>query len=309
MSDGFDIVVLGSLHLDIMVTAPRQPRPGETLTGSAWSRKPGGKGGNQAVEAARHGAAVAMVGRVGADEFGRHLLEHLAGAGVDARAVSVTDGTGSGMSVALVDATGDYAAVIVSGANTSLAASDLAAAQVLLPGARLLLLQNEVPEDINLAAAAGARRAGVPVLLNAAPARPIPTPLRDVLDILVVNAVEAEQLGAQPVAGLEGAVEAAGHLLELAPAVIVTVGGAGLAVAGRAGERFALPAHAVAIASTHGAGDALVGALAARLAAGDALAEAAAYANAAAALAVATPPGQPRPAVRELLQAAPDGAR
>lgn len=309
MSASFDIVVLGSLHLDIMVTAPRQPRPGETLTGTAWSRKPGGKGGNQAVEAARHGAAVAMIGRVGADEFGRHLLGHLADAGVDTRAVSATDAAGSGMSVAVVDESGDYAAVIVSGVNACLGAADLAAAQALLPGARLLLLQNEVPVDVNLAAAAAARRAGARVVLNAAPARPIPGPLRELLDVLVVNAVEAEQLGARPAPGLEAAAEAARHLLELAPVVIVTAGGAGLAVAGRDGEGFALPAQAVAVAGTHGAGDALVGALAARLAAGDALAEAAAYANAAAALAVATPPGQPRPAVRELLQAAPDGAR
>lgn len=301
MSGTFDIVVLGSLHLDIIVTAPRQPRPGETLIGSAWNRKPGGKGGNQAVEAARHGAAAAMVGRVGADDFGRHLLDHLVGAGVDTRAVSRTVGASSGMSVALVDGTGDYAAVVVSGANTSLGATDLAAAQAVLPSARLFLLQNEIPEDINLGGAAAARRAGARVLLNAAPARPIPGRLRDLLDILVVNALEAEQLGARPVSGLDGAAEAAGQLLELAPIVIVTAGGAGLAVAERAGEGFTLPAHAVAVAGTHGAGDALVGAFAARLAAGDALAEAAGYANAAAALAVATPPGQPRPAVRDLL--------
>src|SRR5438105_10153628 len=98
------VVVLGSLHLDIMVHAPDRPKKGETLPGSAWAYKAGGKGGNQAVAAAQFGAVASMIGRVGDDDFGRRLLSHLREAGVDARRVRIDPGAGSGMSVAIVDA-------------------------------------------------------------------------------------------------------------------------------------------------------------------------------------------------------------
>src|SRR5690348_16411985 len=154
-----------------------------------------------------------MVGRVGEDEFGRRLLDHLATAGVDASAVLPTAGVGSGMSVAIVEGGGDYAAVIVSGANLRLGEDDLAAAAPLLAGARLLLLQNEIPEAANLAAAHACGRARV--LLNAAPTRPLPPELCRRLDLLVANAIEAEQLAGSPIAAL-----AARRLLDLAPAAI-----------------------------------------------------------------------------------------
>ena len=289
------VVVVGSLHLDIMVRTPRQPRQGETVAGTAWDLKPGGKGGNQAVEAARHGAAVAMVGRVGADDFGRRLVQNLAAAAVDAQAVLTVPECGTGMSVALVDETGDYGAVIVSGASADLGPADLERAAPLLREARLLLLQNEIPEEVNLGAATLAKRSGVTVLLNAAPARSIPKALSDVLDILVVNAIEAEQLTSCPVVGLDAAAEAAVLLLEVTPAAIVTAGAAGVAIANRDGLRFVLPGHPVAVAGTHGAGDVFIGAFATRLAAGDRLRTAASYANAAAALTVGTPADLPRP--------------
>src|SRR4051794_25815820 len=120
-ADGFEaagttakVVVLGSLHLDIMVHAPDRPKKGETLPGSAWGYKAGGKGGNQAVAAAQFGARASMVGRVGNDDFGRRLLHYLKDAGVDAEHVRTDPEAGSGMSVAIIDAEGDYGAVIVS---------------------------------------------------------------------------------------------------------------------------------------------------------------------------------------------------
>src|SRR3954451_14540603 len=119
------IVVVGSLHYDIMVDAPDRPRKGETVAGHAWRPKFGGKGGNQAVAAARAGAKVRMAGAVGDDEFGRFLLGALGG-GVDASRVARLSGTGSGMSVAISDASGDYGAVIVSGANLLVDPSALA---------------------------------------------------------------------------------------------------------------------------------------------------------------------------------------
>lgn len=282
-----DVVVLGSLHLDVVVEAPRLPRPGETLPGTGMTLACGGKGGNQAVAAAQHGARVAMIGRVGRDDFGRRLRGNLQDVGLDVSQVRETD-AGSGTSVAITDPAGEYGAVIVSGANLHLGGADVAAAGSLIDGARVLLLQNEVPDAANVPAARRAAAAGALVVLNAAPARALPDDLVASLGILVVNAVEAEMLGAGKVATLGDAARAARALADRAKAAIVTAGGAGVAVqAGRNG--FALPAHRVSVAGTHGAGDAFVGALAARLARGEDLAAAARYANAAAALVVATP--------------------
>jgi sugar/nucleoside kinase (ribokinase family) len=173
-----DVVVFGSLHLDIMVQAPGRPRLGETMVGQAWSMRAGGKGGNQAVEAARHGARTAMVGAVGADDFGTRLIAHLRDHGVDTQAVRIVPGAGSGMSVALVEPAGDYGAVIVSGVNLSLGGDDVALAAALTGGARWLLLQNEVPEAANIAAAEAAHRGGARVMLNAAPMRELPLLMR-----------------------------------------------------------------------------------------------------------------------------------
>jgi ribokinase len=283
----FDVVVLGSLHLDVMVRAPRLPRPGETVPGEGWGLKCGGKGGNQAIEAARQGARTAMAGRVGDDDFGRRLLANLVERGVDAGAVRVDPASGSGVSVA-VEAQGDYGAVIVSGVNLRLDAGDVVAAVERLRPRGVLLLQNEVPDPVNEAAAAAAVGRGARVVLNAAPARPLPGRLGAQVDVLLVNAVEAEMLGAPPVRDLDSARAAARALAVLNRVAIVTAGGAGYAVAGR-GRAWDGPAHKIEVASAHGAGDAFAGALAARLAAGDGLPEAYAYANAAAAVLVRTP--------------------
>ncbi len=113
----FDVIVCGSLHLDIMVYSPSLPRPDETVPGTRWGQQCGGKGGNQAVMSARAGARTAMIGRIGADDFGTRLIENLKAAGVDASAVLVDPTEGSGMSAAIVLDDGDYGAVIVSGAN------------------------------------------------------------------------------------------------------------------------------------------------------------------------------------------------
>lgn len=276
------VFVCGSLHLDVIVAAPHLPRLDETVTGSAVSYAFGGKGGNQAVAAARMGAQVAMAGRVGADGFGERLLEGLRASGVDAAQVIRDDGA-SGMSVAIVDGSGSYGAVIVSAANLR-----IDPARVHLPqGARVLLLQNEVPEAVNLAVAGQARAAGVMVVLNAAPARAMPAALLGLTDLLVVNRVEAADLAGADLAP-EGAVRA---LAALGPRqVCLTLGAAGLVLWD--GTARALPAHAVRVVSTHGAGDSFIGAMAARLDAGATLAEAAAFGQAAAALHVATPVAQ-----------------
>jgi ribokinase len=284
----FDVVVLGSLHMDIIVSAPDRPRRGETLAGHAWSLRPGGKGGNQAVEAAAADVRTAMIGAVGDDQFGHPVLENLRASGVDTSNVAIRRDAGSGMSVAIIDAGGDYGAVIVSGVNLLLGAAEVDAADALFHGARWLLLQQEVPDAANLAAVAKARRHGLKTIVNAAPSRPFPEPLKGTIDVLVVNEIEAEAMVAVAVDSLSHASAAAKRLLEFAETSIVTAGPAGAALASRSGPAAEIAGHPVHVVSTHGAGDCFVGALAASLAGGADLAEAARYANATAALRVSS---------------------
>jgi len=281
------VVVVGSLHYDIMVDAPDRPRKGETVTGYSWRPKFGGKGGNQAVAAAKAGAKARMAGAVGTDELGRFLLEALSAGGVDASRVQHLPNTASGMSVAISDAGGDYGAVIVSGANLLVDAAAFTEPS-LWQDARALILQNEMPDAINVSAARAARTAGATVCLNAAPYRPLSEELAALIDLLVVNAIEAEELGGIAVTDLAAAAAAAEVLARDFPSVVVTAGGDGVAGMRRGEEPVVLPALPVTLVSTHGAGDAFVGALVTALAAGHPFAECLRSANAAAATHVST---------------------
>jgi ribokinase len=281
------VVVAGSLHYDIMVDAPDRPRKGETVTGRSWSPKFGGKGGNQAAAARSQGVATAMVGAVGADDFGVALLAGLDRAGVDRSAVATLTNVRSGMSVAIFDDEGDYGAVIVSGSNLSIDPNQ--ASDALLRSAKVLILQNEIPEAINEDVARRARAFGVRTILNAAPARPFETALPGFIDILVVNAIEAEMLGTLPVHSLADAERAAEILTSRFASVVVTAGGDGVAFQDDMGNRVSLPSVPVEVKSTHGAGDMFVGTLAAKLASGDEIRDALKAANQQAARLVATP--------------------
>lgn len=282
------ILVVGSLHYDIMVECSTLPRKDETAIGSRWYPKFGGKGGNQAVSCARQGAPSRMVGAVGQDDFGRFLLDELARTGVDCRFVAQVAGVGSGMSVAIMDAAGDYAATIVSGANLRIAPESLTDPAI-WDGVAILVLQNEIPEAVNLAAAQEASRRGIPTLLNAAPCRDLSDALKALVDLLVVNAVEAEMMGSDPVCCLRSAADAARKLAAQFEAVVVTAGGLGLAMWTAQDGTFQLPAEQVQVVSSHGAGDAFIGALACSLAAGNGLRQSCQTAAHAAALHVASP--------------------
>lgn len=286
------VAVLGSLHLDIMVHAHDRPRKGETLPGSAWMYKAGGKGGNQAVAAAQFGAQASMIGRVGDDDFGRRLLSHLQSAQVDTKHVRIDPGASSGMSVAIIDAEGDYGAVIVSGANLRIGDEDIREALDVLQRASVLVLQNEIPDAANVLAAEAAKRHGARVVLNAAPTRPLDPLLAQNVDVLVVNAVEAEMMCGVTVSSLKAAGDAAVRLSKQVNNVIVTAGGLGLALAEDGQPLQVDAAHPVSLVDTHGAGDAFIGALVARLVGGSSLREATRFANAAAALFVSTPADQ-----------------
>ena len=281
------VIVVGSLHYDITVDAPGRPRKGETVTGRSWAPKFGGKGGNQAVAASRQGVSTAMVGAVGKDSFGEALLASLDRAKVDRRGVAVFEGFGSGMSVAIFDDEGDYGAVIVSGSNLAITPDQ--ASEDLLSHGKVLVLQNEIPELVNEAVARRARERGLMIIINAAPARAFATDLPHLIDVLVVNAIEAEMLGGGRVSSLETAARAAAALALRFKAAIVTAGGDGVAFCGAGGQRAVLPGLKVTVASTHGAGDTFVGTLAARLALGETMSVALAVANQEAAKLVATP--------------------
>lgn len=222
------VVVFGSLHYDIIVKGPHRPRKGETVTGSAWYPKCGGKGGNQAVSAARHGVKSAMIGAVADDSFGHALKANLDAHGVDVRSVRTVAGEGSGMSVAIFDAEGDYGAVIVSGSNLALTEEDVSAAAGLFRSDSILVLQNEVPDAANVLAAQAMKKAGGRVVHNAAPARLPSADLTALVDVVVVNAVEAEALAeVQEVNSLDTALAAARILAGHYPTAVVTAGGDG----------------------------------------------------------------------------------
>jgi ribokinase len=268
------VVVVGSINADLVVTVARLPRPGVTVTGGTFARHGGGKGANQAVAAARLGASVAMVGAVGADDLGAEALRQLAGEGIDVSAVARLDAP-TGVAAIVVDEAGENQIAVASGANAELGGEAVEAALArLLGGARgVVLLGHEVPEAAVLAGVRAARAAGWITVLNPAPARPLPDDLDGV--ILTPNAGEARELGGT------GDVEAAAGALAArtgAP-VLVTLGAEGALLDG---ER--LPVAAVEVVDTTGAGDTVNGALAAELAAGRPLRDAAAFALAAAAL-------------------------
>ncbi len=202
------IVVAGSLHYDIMLDAHHRPEKGETVMGSGCTYKFGGKGGNQAISAARAGAAVAFIGAVGADAQGQFLLQTLRDAGVDTGSVVEISGIPSGMSVAISDADGDYGAVVVSNANQCIPAG-LFQQKSVWQDAGMLVLQNEVPETINLCAAMEAKKRDIPVCINAAPARELSSELENCISLLVVNGVEARDMSGITVSDLSSALRAA----------------------------------------------------------------------------------------------------
>ena len=224
-----------------------------------------------------------MLGAVGDDDFGRFLRAALLAGGVEDALVRTVPG-GSGMSVAISDASGDYAATIVSGANLAIDPADLDRLE--WRPVAVLVLQSEIPEAVNIAAACHARAHGIPVVLNAAPARALSAEFSALIDILVVNAVEAEMFGTPPVTDLASAGIAARALGQKHPGVVVTAGGAGLAWV-QGADAGVVAAEKIKVVSTHGAGDCFTGSLAAALARGGRLAEACDQASHAAALHVA----------------------
>jgi ribokinase len=286
------VVVVGSVNIDLVVTAPTLPRPGETVLGNHFTQVPGGKGANQAIAACRAGASVRLVGAIGSDGYGVTLRARLTSSTVDTSLLRVVYGA-SGVALVVVDASGENAIVVAPGANaalTALSEPDLAA----IAAADVLLLQLEIPLATVTAAAVAARQAGVRVLLNAAPARPLSTELESVVDLLVVNQVEGAALaGIRPV-GVDAVPEPADAdpwtlveaLVERFSRVVLTRGAAGAWYGSQGGDLVHVPAPVVDAVDTTAAGDAFTAALAVGWGEGRELVDAVRWASAAGAVAV-----------------------
>jgi ribokinase len=280
------IVVLGSVNIDMVLRCPQLPRPGQTVLGDDFRTLPGGKGANQAVAAARLDAQVSLIACVGDDDFGRAARVLFELNRVDTLHLHSVAGASTGVAMILVEASGQNCITLASGANALLSVAQVEAAAPLIGAAALLVCQLETPLHVVSHAIAIAHAAGVPVLLNPAPAQALPPELLARVDVLVPNESEAAQLVGLPADAVLDPAAAASALRQLGPrTVIITLGAGGVQVAD--GEHnLRLPAPVVDALDTTGAGDTFVGAYAAAVCRGAGLLDAVAYAQRAAALSV-----------------------
>ena len=284
------IAVVGACNIDLISYVPRMPALGETLHGTRFQMGFGGKGANQAVMAAKLGAAVTMISKVGRDVFGENTLKNFEKLGISTRHVHVTDQAFSGVAPIAVDAEGRNSIVIVTGANDLLTAEEVEAARGEIAASDVLVCQLEVPLAVSLAALRLARQEGVRTIFNPAPARPeLPPEIYTLSDILCPNESETEMLTGMPVSSLAECESAARELLRRgAGTVILTLGERGsMVVTPQSAEH--VPVQKVRAVDSTGAGDAYVGSLAYFLAAGLPLAEAARQAGAVATRSVLKP--------------------
>ena len=277
------ILVVGSLHLDVIVHSSRLPKPDETLLGDKVSYRFGGKGGNQALAAAKIDVQVFMAGRIGTDNFGKQIYDTLSNQNINLDGLKMVD-EATGMSVALIGSDGIYSAVVVSGVNQTIDLSEIAVPDDLT----VLVLQNEINTDANFEIVKTVPKSTF-VILNAAPAL---TPNKDFferIDLLIVNQLEANMLlNEEP--SIFNNLDALRKLQNLGPKeVIITMGADGYTGISKNGEIFSEPGIKVEVLSTHGAGDSFVGTLAAFICKGEPINIAAQYAQASSALHVKTP--------------------
>ncbi len=304
------ITVMGSFITDLVFRTGRLPAWGQTLFGSAFQLGPGGKGSNQAVAAARLGARVAFISKLGRDAFAELARRTWAAEGIDATFVcESTDGPTGAATIAVSEETGDNAIVVVPGSGLQLTSAEVERASSAIEGAAVFLTQLETPVDTVRHALAAARRLGIRTILNPAPAVPLPDDVLPLCDYLTPNESETEALVGNRVAGVGDAERAAGLLLARgAGAVVVTLGARGALVKSAAVTAHVPAFDAGPVVDTTGAGDAFNGGLAVALAEGRDLAAAARFACAAAAISVTrhgTAPAMPRRAEVEALLSRP----
>jgi ribokinase len=289
------VTVVGSLNMDLVARAPRLPHPGETLAGRTFAQVAGGKGGNQAVAAARLGAQVSMLGCVGADGNGAQLRAGLEAEGIDCAALE-TGQAATGVALIIVDDASQNAIVIVAGSNGEVTPATIARHEAALAAAEVVICQLETPPDSVRAALAMARRLGKTVILNPAPATgPLPADWLPLIDYLIPNELEAAALTGLPVDTPEDAVRAAAALRAAgARNVLVTLGARGVqALLDGTADATLYDAPKVKAVDTTAAGDTFIGGFAAQLAQGADVETAIRFAQRAAALSVTRAGAQP----------------
>lgn len=287
------ITVVGSSNTDMILRLPRIPRPGESILGGEFSVAAGGKGANQAVAASRLGGRVSLVACLGSDMFGDQALAGFKEAGIDVSCVVRDRQVPSGTAFIFVDAGGENSIGVANGANARLSVEHIQSASEVIGSANVVLLQLENPVDSIAAAAAIGSARGARIILNPAPACPIPAELLRHVSILTPNEHEAALLSGISVDDIPSAARAAAALRNQGPdVVIVTLGAAGAYVLDGDGGRL-VPAFKVSPVDTTAAGDTFNGALAVAIAEGKPLLDAVRFGNAAAALSVTRVGAQP----------------
>jgi ribokinase len=260
-----DMLVMGSLNIDLVARVERLPSAGETLTGKSFATVPGGKGANQAVAAARLGATTAMVGRVGDDSFGRFLRDRLRAERIDTRAIATSSQSPTGTALITVSPDDNHI-IVIGGANSEMSEIDLERLTPLFVQAKVLLLQFEIPLPVVEKAAALAHLAGLTVIVDPAPAEgPLAPDFCEYISILTPNQTEAALLTGKPVKNVAEAIVAAETLQRQGIAVVIVKLGALGSVCATASGSFAVPAFPVQAIDSVAAGDAFNGALAAAL--------------------------------------------
>jgi ribokinase len=299
-----DVFIVGSINQDFVLKVERRPEPGETVTDARLATHSGGKGANQAAAAALLGAGVTFLGRVGDDGLGEPLVRSLTDKGVDTSLVQEVPGLSTGSAFITVTPDAENAITVAPGANRRLTAEDVDRASEYIGEANVLVAQMEIPPEVVLRAVEVAAESGTRALVNLAPPFEVPRALVEKLDPLVLNEHEAAFLLGERIEGVDGALSAAPDLLSLGPgSVVITVGEDGAVFSGGEPAKH-LAAPSVEVVDTTGAGDAFVGALAARLADDAPLEAAVAYAVRAGAAAVTKEGAQgalPTPDVVEAL--------
>jgi ribokinase len=295
------IAVVGSSNMDLVVKSKRIPVTGETILGGDFIMVPGGKGANQAVAAAKLGAQVFFIAKLGNDIFGLQSLNNFRKEGVNTRYVLQTQDAPSGVALIMVDEDGNNVIVVAGGANHKLTPEDVKEAESDIASSGALVAQLEVPIETVEFAAELANKFKVPFILDPAPARKLSSRLLNMVDVLKPNETEARILTGIEVKDQGSAEAAAQKLLECGVKnVILTMGAGGYLLVGKEGKEFVASRKVIAVDST-AAGDAFTGSLAVGLANGKTLTEAALFANNVAALSVTRMGAQPSmPTIEEI---------